>query len=145
MTTTEPQVRPDATEAEQRAIADRLVARLEAMGTAYGDLLANRDDWLVNETIGFYKRTVKRLDTTSRSLFALIEPGSCFAGLFVELALACDRSYMAALPDEPEREPRLTLSEANFGLYPMITGQSRLGRRFYDEAPAMDAVRAQIP
>jgi benzoyl-CoA-dihydrodiol lyase len=107
-------------------------------------LLAHRDHWFVRETIGALRRTLARLDVSSRSLFALIEPGSCFAGLFAELALACDRSYMAALPDEPDREPRLTLSEANFGLYPMITGQSRLGRRFYDEAPAMDAVRAQM-
>ncbi|WP_324277846.1 hypothetical protein [Blastococcus brunescens] len=57
-------------------------------------LLAHRDDWLVNETIGFYKRTVKRLDTTSRSLFALIEPGSCFVGALAEIAFAADRSFM---------------------------------------------------
>jgi benzoyl-CoA-dihydrodiol lyase len=55
----------------------------------------------VRETIGLLRRTLRRLDVSSRSLFALIEPGSCFAGTFLELALACDRSYMLALPDEP--------------------------------------------
>src|SRR5690606_8043316 len=79
-------------------------------------LLAHRDHWFVRETIGALRRTLSRLDVSSRSLFALIEPGSCFAGTFLELALAADRSYMAALPDEPQREPRITLSEANFVL-----------------------------
>src|SRR5690606_7285664 len=107
-------------------------------------LLEHRDHWFVRETIGALRRTLARLDVSSRSLFALIEPGSCFAGIFAEFAFACDRSYMAALPEEPEREPRLTLSEANFGLYPMVTGQSRLARRFYEEAPAMDACRGRV-
>jgi len=105
-------------------------------------LLAHRDHWFVRETIGFIRRTLSRLDVSSRSLFALIEPGSCFAGTLLELALACDRSYMLALPDEPARAPKITVGEANFGLYPMATGQSRLARRYYDEAPAMNAVRA---
>ncbi|MDR3381881.1 2,3-epoxybenzoyl-CoA dihydrolase [Cupriavidus basilensis] len=106
-------------------------------------LLANRDHWLVRETIGLLRRTFSRLDVSSRSLFALIEPGSCFAGTFLELALACDRSYHLALPDDEARAPRITVAETNFGLYPMVTGQSRLGRRFYDEQPALDAVRAK--
>jgi len=106
-------------------------------------LLANRDHWLVRETIGLLRRTFSRLDVSSRSLFALIEPGSCFAGTFLEPALACDRSYHLALPDDEARAPRITVAETNFGLYPMVTGQSRLGRRFYDEQPALDAVRAK--
>ncbi|GAB7547650.1 2,3-epoxybenzoyl-CoA dihydrolase [Cupriavidus sp. CuC1] len=106
-------------------------------------LLANKDHWLVRETIGLLRRTFSRLDVSSRSLFALIEPGSCFAGTFLELALACDRSYHLALPDDEARAPRITVAETNFGLYPMVTGQSRLGRRFYDEQPALDAVRAK--
>jgi benzoyl-CoA-dihydrodiol lyase len=73
----------------------------------------------------------------------MIEPGSCFAGSFLELALACDRSYMLAVPDDEARAPKIAVGDANFGLYPMATGQSRLGRRFYDEQPALDAVRAQ--
>ena len=106
-------------------------------------LLAHRDHWLVRETTGLMRRTFSRLDLSSRSLFALIEPGSCFAGSLLELALACDRSYHLALPDDEARAPRLTVGEANFGLFPMVTGQSRLQRRFYDEAPAMDAVRSK--
>ena len=106
-------------------------------------LLAHRDDWLVRETIGLLRRTFSRIDVSSRSLFALVEPGSCFAGSFLELALACDRIYQLALPDEPGRAPVITVGETNFGLYPMATGQSRLQRRFYGEQPALEAVRAR--
>ena len=107
-------------------------------------LLANQNHWLVRETIGLLRRTLSRLDVSSRSLFALIEPGSCFVGTYLELALACDRSYHLAPPDDEDRAPKITVLETNFGLYPMVTGQSRLGRRFYDEAPALDAVRAVV-
>lgn len=107
-------------------------------------LLAHQGHWLVRETIGLLRRTLSRLDVSSRSLFALIEPNSCFAGTLLELALACDRSYHLALPDDEVRTPRITVAETNFALYPMITGQSRLGRRFYDEQPALDAVRAKL-
>ncbi|WP_395700187.1 2,3-epoxybenzoyl-CoA dihydrolase [Aquabacterium sp.] len=106
-------------------------------------LIAHRSHWLVRETIGYLRRTFSRLDVSSRSLFALIEPGSCFAGSFLELALACDRSYMLVLPDEPQRTPRIAVEEANFGLYPMVTGQSRLERRFYGEAAALEPIRAR--
>jgi benzoyl-CoA-dihydrodiol lyase len=106
-------------------------------------LLAHKDHWLVRETIGLLRRTFSRLDVSSRSLFALIEPGSCFAGSLLELALACDRSYQLALPDDADRAPKVTVADTNFGLYPMATGQSRLERRFYGEAPALDAVRAE--
>ena len=105
-------------------------------------LLANQNHWLVRETIGLLRRTFSRLDVSSRSLFALIEEGSCFAGSLLELALACDRSYHLALPDDEAKAPKITVGEANFGLFPMITGQSRLQRRFYNEQPALDAVRA---
>ena len=106
-------------------------------------LMAQKDHWLVRETIGYLRRTFSRFDVSSRSLFALIEPGSCFAGTFLELALACDRSYMLALPDDPDRAPKVTVNEVNFGVYPMATGQSRLQRRFYNEQPALEAVRAK--
>ena len=106
-------------------------------------LLAHKDHWLVRETIGHLRRTLSRLDVSSRSLFALVEPGSCFAGTFLELALACDRIYHLALPDDEANAPKITVAGTNFGLYPMATGQSRLGRRFYDEQPALDAVREQ--
>jgi len=107
-------------------------------------LLKHQGHWLVRETIGLLRRTFSRFDVSSRSLFALIEAGSCFAGSFLELALACDRSYHLALPDDEAKAPKLALSEANFGLYPMITGQSRLQRRFYEEKPALDAARAAL-
>ncbi len=104
-------------------------------------LLANQEHWLVRETLGLMRRTLARLDVSSRSLFALIDEGSCFVGTLAELALAADRSYMLALPDTPEKAPRLALSDINFGPLPMVNGQSRLARRFYEEEPAMAAVR----
>ncbi|MCC8394306.1 2,3-epoxybenzoyl-CoA dihydrolase [Paraburkholderia sp. MMS20-SJTR3] len=107
-------------------------------------LLQHRDHWFVRETIGMLRRTLARIDVSSRSLFALIEPGSCFAGTFAEIAFAADRSYMAALPDREDDEPALTLSEVNFGLYPLVTHQSRLARRFYEESEPLDAVRALL-
>ena len=107
-------------------------------------LLAHKDHWLVRETFGLLRRTFARLDVSARSLFALIDSGSCFAGTLLELALACDRSYQLSLPDDEASAPRITVTETNFTLYPMITGQSRLGRRFYDEQPALDAVRARL-
>ncbi len=107
-------------------------------------LQAHAGHWLVRETIGLLRRTFARLDVSSRSLFALVEPGSCFAGSLLELALACDRSYQLMLPDEAARSPKLTVGEANFGLYPMITGHSRLQRRFYGEEGPLVAARAAI-
>ena len=107
-------------------------------------LQALKAHWLVRETIGYLRRTFSRLDVTSRSLFALVEQGSCFAGTLFELALACDRIYHLALPGDDAGAPKIVVGEANFGDYPMATGQSRLGRRFYDEAPALEAVKAKI-
>jgi benzoyl-CoA-dihydrodiol lyase len=106
-------------------------------------MMKHKDHWLVRETIGLMRRTFSRIDVSSRSLFALIESGSCFAGSFLELALACDRSYMLALPDDAAKAPLITVSDVNFGLLPMATGQSRLARRFYEEVPALEAVRAK--
>jgi len=116
------------------------VAAVQAMDAV---LLAHQNHWFVRETLGLLRRTLSRLDVSSRSLFALIESGSCFAGTFLELALACDRSYMLSLPDAPEQAPRIATSAVNFGLYPMATGQSRLARRFYEEAPAIDPIKAR--
>ncbi len=106
-------------------------------------LLQHKDHWLVRETIGLLRRTLSRFDVSSRSLFALIEAGSCFSGTFLELALACDRIYHLALSDDPSHSPTITVSDTNFGLYPMVTEQSRLARRFYNEVPALEAVRAK--
>ena len=118
----------------------------DAAGVLAADasLLAFGEHWFVRETLGLLRRALSRLDVSARSLFALVEPGSCFVGTLLELALAADRTYMLALPDAPERTPRLVATEVNFGLYPMATDQSRLARRFYEEAPALDAVRAVL-
>ena len=105
-------------------------------------LHAQAGHWLVRETTGLLRRTFSRLDLSSRSLFALIEPGSCFAGSYLEFALACDRSYQLMLPDDAARTPHITVGERNFGTYPMATGQSRLQRRFYEEVGPLEAVRA---
>ena len=107
-------------------------------------LVAHSAHWLVRETIGLLRRTFSRLDLSSRSLFALIEPGSCFSGTLLELALACDRSYQLALPDDEAQAPKIDVGETNFGFYPMVTGQSRLQRRFYDEPAPIAAVRAAV-
>ena len=100
--------------------------------------------WFVRETAGMLRRTLARLDVTSRSLYALIEPGSCFAGTLAELAFAADRAYMLALPDDGARAPRITLSAANFGRYPMVNARSRLAARFCDEAEPLSAAKAAI-
>jgi benzoyl-CoA-dihydrodiol lyase len=95
------------------------------------------EDWLVNEIRHYFKRTLKRLDVTSRSLIALIEPGSCFAGALLELALACDRQYMldGLMEDgDEEGEPaQIVLSNSNFGAFPMSNGLDRLASRFYGD------------
>lgn len=99
-------------------------------------LARNADHWLVNEIRHFLKRTLKRLDVTSRTLVALIEPGSCFTGPLLELALAADRQYMldGVFEDEPDADPaELRLTEANFGAYPMGNGLTRLESRFHGE------------
>jgi len=107
-------------------------------------LAKHADHWFVRETLGMLRRTLARLDVSSRSLFALIEPGSCFVGTLAELAFAADRAYMMMLPGDPVDTPKMELTEANFGWYPMVNGQSRLQRRFYEEAEPLAAARAAI-
>ena len=116
---------------------------LEAVLAMDATLRALKRHWLVRETVGYLRRTFSRFDVTSRSLFALVEKGSCFAGPLLEPALACDRIYHLALPGDAAA-PRIALTESNFGDYPMASGQSRLGRRFYDEQPALEALKAGI-
>jgi benzoyl-CoA-dihydrodiol lyase len=95
------------------------------------------EDWLASEIRHFLKRTLKRLDMTSRSLIALIEPGSCFAGPLLELALACDRQYMLdGVPEDggdATAPAAIVLTAGNFGAYPMANGLSRLATRCYGE------------
>jgi benzoyl-CoA-dihydrodiol lyase len=105
-----------------------------AMAATSEFLLAHRGDWLVNEIIQYWKRTIRRLDATSRSLFALIEPGSCFTGPLLEIALAADRQYMLAgifTEDEhPAPEAAIRLDEFSLGLLPTASGLTRLAVRF---------------
>ncbi len=114
---------------------------VQAVLASDATLLAHQDHWLVRETIGALRRTFARLDVSSRSLFALVEPGSAFAGSLAELAFAADRTYMLALPDDAARAPKLILNEFNFGLLPLVNDQSRLQRRFYEEVAPMEAAR----
>lgn len=106
-------------------------------------------DWFVNEMRHYFKRTLKRLDVTSRSLIALIEPGSCFAGALLELALACDRQYMLegtwedSRTSEEGEEAQLVLTASNFGAFPMGNGLSRLASRCYGEDEHLARLRGE--
>jgi benzoyl-CoA-dihydrodiol lyase len=102
----------------------------DAVLAADRTMLVNQDHWLVRETIGLLRRTLQRLDVSSRSLFAVIDEGSCFAGSLFELALAADRSYMLA------EGPRIALSALNFNGLEMGNGRTRLATRFNDDAQA---------
>jgi benzoyl-CoA-dihydrodiol lyase len=101
-------------------------------------LQQQKGDWFVRETIGYLRRTLSRLDVSSRSIFAIIEKGSCFAGTLMELVLAADRSYMLDIEDGPQ----IALSEMNFGAYPMANGLSRLETHFCGEAPSLEKAKA---
>ena len=107
-------------------------------------LLNHKDHWFVRETIGHLRRTLARLDVSSRSIFAIVDQGTCFVGTLAELAFCADRTYMLALPDDEANAPKIQLNEFNFGFYPMVNDQSRLARRFYEEVPAMEAARGAI-
>ena len=100
-------------------------------------MLTNRTNWFVREVLGMMRRTFARLDVSSRSLFALIEPDSCFAGTLLEFALAADRVYMLDT-QEGEAKASMMLSEMNFGALPMVSGLSRLSARFYQDAPQIE-------
>jgi benzoyl-CoA-dihydrodiol lyase len=109
-------------------------------------LAANAGDWLIREITLFLKRALKRLDVSSRSLFALIEPGSCFCGTLLELALASDRSYMLrGLRDGDESMPAsIGFTEMNFGAMPMCNGLTRLESRFQAEPQRVEELRGRI-
>jgi len=118
-----------------------------ALVEAYDAVLAkNADDWLVREIVLYWKRTLKRLDVSSRSLIALVEPGSCFAGTLFELVLAADRSYMLDGVFEGSNLPAATvrLTGMNFGPYPMGNGLTRLATRFLAEPGHVDELKGEI-
>ncbi len=109
-------------------------------------LLDNGDHWLARETIQYWKRLLKRIDVTSRSMVALIEHGSCFAGILAEILFAVDRSYMMEDEFEGDNRPMatVTLSDANFGPMTMANGLTRLATRFLGDALALEAARETI-
>lgn len=104
----------------------------------------HQDQWLVRETLGLLRRTLARLDVTSRSLIALVDQGSAFAGTLFEIALAADRIYMLDLPDAPDAAPSLVLSAANFGRYPEVNGLTRLATRFHEDAQVLEQLRGVV-
>jgi benzoyl-CoA-dihydrodiol lyase len=113
----------------------------------HDDFLAKANgDWLMREIRHYLKRVLKRLDVTSRSIIALIEPGSCFAGTLAELAFAADRSLMLIGTREGDNRPpaAITLGQANFGLYPMGNGLTRLATRFLGEPEQIDRLKQKI-
>jgi len=110
---------------------------MEAVRKIDETLAKESEDWFVNEVLLFMNRTLKRLDVTSRTIFALIEPGSCFAGSLLELALAADRSYMMESPDE---EVSIALTSVNRRFFPMWNGLTRLQTRFLNEPERAESV-----
>ncbi len=114
-------------------------AAMLAMDAALAD---HASDWLVRETVNFLRRVLRRIDVSSRSIFALIEPGACFAGTLLEVALAADRSYM--LDSNEEDAPRLALSAMNFGPLTMNNDLTRLATRFAEDAEPVAAARAAV-
>ena len=107
-------------------------------------LVANQNDWFVREVVGMMRRTFGRLEVSSRSLFALVEEGSCFAGSLYEIALAADRIYMLDISDEDGNPPHIALSDMNFGSLEMVNGLTRLASRFYEDASVLQILRQQV-
>ena len=101
-------------------------------------ILRHKSHWFVREVLGMIRRTFARLDVSSRSMYAIVEPGSCFAGSLLELALAADRVYML-----DDAGVFVQLSEMNFGSLPMVTGVARLDSRFYENHQILAGLRAQ--
>jgi len=120
---------------ETSGVGDRVLAYDKAMASA-------AEHWFVNETIGMIRRTLSRLEVSSRSLYAVIRPDSAFAGTLAELAFAADRSYMLELLSKPEKGPKLLLGAANFGAYPMANGMTRLASRFLGKPERVEELKA---
>jgi benzoyl-CoA-dihydrodiol lyase len=108
-------------------------------------LEANKSHWLAREVLHYWKRVLKRIDVTSRSLVALVEPGSCFAGTLAEVVFACDRSFMLSgtLPGDNKSPATITLSSLNFGAYPMSNDLTRLATRFIGEPDSVEKAKAE--
>jgi len=116
---------------------------IEAVLAIDGQILEHRNHWFVRETLGMLRRTFARLDVSSRSMYAVIEPGSCFAGSLLELALAADRAYMLDLA-EGDGGTRVALSGMNFGPLPMVNQLSRIAARFYQASEPIEALHHRV-
>jgi benzoyl-CoA-dihydrodiol lyase len=112
----------------------------EAVLAADEFLLTHQENWFVREVLGMMRRTFARIDVSSRSLYAIVEPGSCFAGTLFELALAADRVYMRDSQDA-DNVSTVVLSSMNFGALPMVNGLSRMMARFYQDSAQVDRLR----
>ncbi|MDB6045880.1 MAG: boxC [Gammaproteobacteria bacterium] len=119
-----------------RGDSERVLAVDEALAVHAGN-------WFVRETVGMLRRTLARLDVSSRTLFAVIDSGSCFAGTLLELALAADRSYMLSAPERADA-PRVALSPLNFGAYETVARRSRIDSRFYAEVQPIARARETV-
>jgi benzoyl-CoA-dihydrodiol lyase len=106
-------------------------------------ILNHQDNWFVREVLGMMRRTFARIDVTSRSIYAIVEPGACCAGTLLELALAADRIYMRDT-QESEGIATMALSQMNFGPLPMVNHLSRVAARFYEDVAHIEALRGQI-
>lgn len=127
-------------ESEIGLVCLRTTGDAEAVLAVDQTMSANRDHWLIREILLYMARVLRRLDLTAKSFFAIIEPGSCFAGNLFELALAADRSFM--LSDSDSEQPSVRLSEMNAGALPMSNGLTRLQSRFLSEPDRVDEVLA---
>ena len=108
-------------------------------------LLAHRDHWLAREVLLYWKRLLKRIELTARSFIALVEPGSCFAGVLLELVLAADRGYMLEGPfEDGAMAPAVRLTDSNFGCFPGVNGLTRLESRCLDDADAVSLARQHV-
>jgi len=115
----------------------------EAVLASDAFVLGHQDNWFVREVLGMMRRTFARIDVSSRSLYAIVEPGSCFAGTLFELALAADRVYMRDSQDGAN-VARVVLSRMNFGALPMVNGLSRMAARFYQDSAQIEKLRGLI-
>jgi benzoyl-CoA-dihydrodiol lyase len=115
----------------------------DAVITTDNFILDHQENWFVREVLGMMRRTFARIDVTSRSIYAIVEPGSCFAGTLLELALAADRIYMLDT-QEAENPAALALSRMNFGPLPMVNHLSRIAARFYEDETHIERLRGQI-
>ena len=111
----------------------------EAVVAIDRQIVEHQGHWFVREVLGMMRRTFARLDVSSRSIYAVVEPASCFAGSLLELALAADRVYMLDVAED-QGAPSVMLSEMNFGALPMVNQLSRLAARFHQASETLDSV-----